>query len=94
MLIILPSNVHFRQLQVLAVNLNAFERIIIHKISDNEFQLALDSISPVESNMPITNDPGTTRVLIRTYNTHQEALLAFQSMIAAFQDGSVVWSPE
>ena len=33
MLITLPVNVHFGQIQVLAVNLHAFERIIIHKIS-------------------------------------------------------------
>ncbi len=94
MLIKLPVNVHFGQLQVLAVNLNAFERIIIHKISSNEFQLALDSIIPVEPNVPITDDPATQRIVINTYNTYEEASTAFQSMITAFQNGSVVWSPE
>ena len=94
MLITLPNNVHFGQVQVLAVNMHAFERIIIHKITNTKFQLALDSIIPVEPNMPVTNDPGTTRVVICTYNTYDEALLAFQSMITAFQNGSVVWSPE
>ena len=75
MLIKLPTNVHFGQLQVLAVNLNAFERVIIHKIKENEFQLALDSMMHIESNIPVTNDPGTHRVLINTYNTHEEAFV-------------------
>ena len=42
MLIRIPNNVHFGQLQVLTVNLNAFERVAIRKSGDN-FQLTLDS---------------------------------------------------
>ena len=94
MLIRLPINVHFGQLQVLAVNLNAFERIIIHKISDSKFQLALDSIIHTESNIPVTRDPGTHRVVIKTYNTYEEALAAFESLIIALESGSDLWSPE
>ena len=94
MLITLPANVHFGQIQVLAVNLHAFERIIIHKISANEFQLVLDSTIPVESNTPIDTNPPTHRVIISTYNTYENALLAFQGMITAFQNGSLVWSSE
>lgn len=89
MLITLPPNVHFGQIQVLAVNINAFERIIIHKLSNNEFVLALDSIIPDRPSVPISTDPGTSRVVIHTYNTHEKALAAFQSMLTAFQNGSI-----
>ena len=94
MLITLPVNVHFGQIQVLAVNLHAFQRIIIHKISDNEFQLVLDSITPTELDVPITNDPATHRIIIHSYRTYEKALSTFQSMMNALENGDVVFSLE
>ena len=95
MLIKLPVNVHFGQLQVLAVNLNAFQRIIIHKI-DNLFHLMLDLSLPTDfsdSDSLIENDPARTVVSISTYDTYEKALDAFQSMMSALESGSVLWSP-
>lgn len=93
MLITLPPNVHFGQIQVLAVNLHVFERIIIHKISDNEFRLMLDSAIPVKPDIPVDTDPPIHRITIGTYNTYDKALNAFGSLITAFQNGELVWTP-
>lgn len=92
MLIRIPNNVHFGQLQVLAVNLNAFERVVIRKSGDN-FQLTLDSTLQIEPHKPITDKPATQHVIIQNYQTQEQVLQAFDSMMKAYQNREQVWTP-
>ncbi len=94
MFIKLPDNLHFGQLQVLAVNLNAFQRVAIYEIN-NLFNLTLDLSLPIDSSdNPIENDPAKTIALLGTYKTREEALKVFEDMMKALKNGCLFWSPE
>ena len=81
MFIRVRKNLQPNQYEVLAVNLNASQRITIHHDRD-QFQLLLDTgLEPA----------GDSQILIENYKTYKEALDAFDKMMDAYKDGCHLW---
>ena len=85
MLIEISNDFHFQNIQTLAVNLNAFEKIVIRKIDNAIFDLALESAIDNSTIQHIT---------IKSYETHKKAFNAYQSLKIALENKELIWSPE
>jgi len=82
MLIRLRETLHYDHYKIYALNLNTCQRISIIE-STNGFRLALD--------MDIDIDDTDTHIVIERYDTEQEAINAFESLMKAFAEGCPVW---
>lgn len=83
MLIRLRETIHQSKhgnFHVYALNLNACQRISIIKIDDS-FHLALG--------MDASNED--EHIIVERYDTEDEAINAFESLLTAFAEGSPLW---
>ena len=78
MFIKVRDNIHEGPIRVLAVNLAAYQRVIV-KPNGELFQLALEI-------------PGDHSINIQAYQSSMDAIKAFENLVEAMENGEQVWT--